>query len=791
MAGKRAGLKHSSLGDEETTRSGLFMDAVRIIKEMRKADEKRNRELGRADDPVRPRWAIYENVPGAFSSNKGQDFRVVLEELARIADKTVSIPMPQKGKWTNAGEIHGDGWSIAWRALDAQYHGVPQRRRRIFLVADFGGGEAGRVLFEEILAVSQSLRGNPPQSREEGQTAPGDATNRIAPDDREGAVPYTLKIRSGVEVDSNGRAAGKGALIQKDKSATLGTSQDQYLFQPVGADIYNHCLTGDKAACLSANSCMTATRNGPSVVALEPGIAAREGGHIYEDVAGTLRAKPGDNLQAVAYGISSYDSNAMKSSNPHSGVYEADTSRCLDLNGGNPACNQGGIAVVEPVAFDTYNMQPTGDKTVTLRAGSEYNYAPVFVPKCFDARGNGDGNIAPTITGDHENRITDYTAIAIEQQAVAYNGENITSPLNKTNPQPGDPCHTLSTDSRNYLVQVVPEGIAYAVDMGGGKSSCMIHDNQSPTLTCTHYGAPAVGYAMQAFGKYKESDTASAMKARDYKDATDLVCWPVGSFYPQMKVESNCFRDDGISNCLINGTNPGFQNGVVVPTEVVATPIAIDRAFLPWLKNALYEPQCYTDGTVPTLVAKGPSAVAAVDCRNATEDESTNGTLQSTACHNTNSNNVVRVRYIVRRLTPKECARLQGFDPNWGMIPQKDSLTDEEYRFWVKVQQTHAIINGKKPWKDDVKVDTVLKWYNGLHTDSAEYKMWGNGVALPCVRLIMRNLAAVGAKTLASLFDGSGGFPLAGRLEGIEPRWSSEVEPYPIAVTVHQFGGLG
>jgi site-specific DNA-cytosine methylase len=149
------------------------------------------------------------------------------------------------------------------------------------------------------------------------------------------------------------------------------------------------------------------------------------------------------------------------------------------------------------------------------------------------------------------------------------------------------------------------------------------------------------------------------------------------------------------------------------------------------------------------------------------------------------------VRYIVRRLTPTECARLQGFPDKWGHYPEKDSLTDEEYRFWVKVQQTHAIINGKKPWKDDVKADTVLKWYNGLHTDSAEYKMWGNGIALPCARIPLRGIAQLGAKTLASLFDGSGGFPLAGRLEGIEPRWSSEVEPYPIAVTVHQFGGLG
>ena len=137
VAGKRAGMKHEDNGDDETTRSGLFMEAVRIIREMREAT-----------DGKQPRYALWENVPGAFSSNKGQDFRVVLEELAKVADETASVPMPEKGKWTTAGHILGDGYSICWRTLDAQYHGVPQRRRRIFLVADFDGESAAEILFE-------------------------------------------------------------------------------------------------------------------------------------------------------------------------------------------------------------------------------------------------------------------------------------------------------------------------------------------------------------------------------------------------------------------------------------------------------------------------------------------------------------------------------------------------------------------------------------------------------------------------------------------------------------------
>ncbi|MCL2381231.1 MAG: DNA cytosine methyltransferase [Treponema sp.] len=133
IAGTRAGL--------EGERSSLFLQAVRIIKEMRNAT-------------ARPRFAVWENVPGAFSSNGGEDFRTIIEELARIAKADASIPRPPargantESVWDSAGAVMGDGWSIAWRTLDAKYFGVPQRRRRIFLVADFGGTSAAEILFE-------------------------------------------------------------------------------------------------------------------------------------------------------------------------------------------------------------------------------------------------------------------------------------------------------------------------------------------------------------------------------------------------------------------------------------------------------------------------------------------------------------------------------------------------------------------------------------------------------------------------------------------------------------------
>lgn len=163
VAGKRAGLKHEGKGDEETTRSGLFMEAVRIIREMMEAT---NGEY--------PTFAVWENVPGAFSSNKGEDFRIVLEEICKVKDGNAVIPRPAKGKWSDAGCIMADGYSIAWRVLDAQFWGVPQRRRRIYLVADFAGQRAGEILFKP-----ESVSGHSASRRAQGQGTASDAERSI------------------------------------------------------------------------------------------------------------------------------------------------------------------------------------------------------------------------------------------------------------------------------------------------------------------------------------------------------------------------------------------------------------------------------------------------------------------------------------------------------------------------------------------------------------------------------------------------------------------------------------
>ena len=525
VAGKRAGLKHEENGDDETTRSGLFMEAVRIIKEMRKATNDRY-----------PRFAVWENVPGAFSSNNGEDFRIVLQELIKIAEPNAVMPeVPKKG-WAYADSYNGDGWSLAYRVFDAQYWGVPQRRRRIYLVADFRGECAEKILFER-----EGLRGYFEKSGTQGQTITSDAQGSIGADDREGTIPYTLKIRSGCEGD------GKGALVQENLSATLGTSNDQYLFQPIGFDGYNADETGNKVATLGVNYGMSTGRNG--VITLEPGIAAREGGHIYEGVSGTLRANMGDNQMAVAYGV------------------------------------------------DAYNQTLTGDKAKTLNSAAS------------------DADHVPCTVYSIENHPND-SRVKIDDEGKV---QALTS--------------RMGTGGGN-----VPMVMCMATQQGGAE----ICKNLCPTIT------------------------ASAGMSGNNQP---VACYAVGQ--------------GGVVHSLTTGSY------MQVNKEIA-----------------------------PTLAAR--------DYKDPTCVEFYDETSRS---------------YIVRRLTPTECARLQGFPDKWGHIEPKTELTDEEYHFWVDVRKTHDAINGRAV--KDYNAKQMLTWYNKLWTDSAEYKMWGNGIALPCALYVMQGIKEV------------------------------------------------
>lgn len=271
IAGKRAGLAGA--------RSGLYMEQIRIIKEMRERD----RRMGRTGGFVRPRYMVWENVPGAFSSNGGKDFAAVLEEAIRVAEpEAPDIEVPEKG-WNTWGGYHdemGGRWSVAWRVLDAQHWGVPQRRRRIALVADFGGDTAWEISFEQ-----QSMSGYPAESGAAGDGPAGDS---------ESGASYAVRIRGGCD------GGGKGALVQTEKSGTIKAGNDQTIFcmatQQGGAEV----RSDDRAPTLTASAGMSGN-NQPVVCAgfkLGNSEQARSIGYA-EEQAPTLNAECGGNKPAV------------------------------------------------------------------------------------------------------------------------------------------------------------------------------------------------------------------------------------------------------------------------------------------------------------------------------------------------------------------------------------------------------------------------------------------------------------------------------------------------------------
>ena len=544
IAGKRAGMAGE--------RSGLFSEAVRIIREMRYAT------FG-----AYPKYAVWENVPGAFSSNKGEDFHAVLQSLCRVIDPDATIPRPTDArggiKWPRAGAILADHYSLAWRTMDAQHWGVPQRRLRISLILDLTGGRAGEILFEP-----ESLRGHFAPGITPGQATAGAVENGAGTANR----AFTLKIRSGCE------GGGKGALVQTEKSATLSTLQDQTLF-----------------------------------VAEPP----------------------------RAYSFDSLASNSMKSSNPHSGCREVEIAKTLDTSPPDPAKNQGGIAILDALPFDTTqitspqngsnphfgdpchplaatahppaavcidcrNMTANEELSATLQAkgngGQSLNYInPVAEPLIYDARGNGDGMTSPTMTGDHNSRVTDYTAITLQGDTVA-----------------------------------------------------------------------------------------GALLARDYKGPG---------------------RADSLGRVIAQPVGADLYNGTLTGDKAVTL----------------------TAATAKGGTNTGPSVIEKI------------------------------IRWIVRRLTPTECERLQGYPDGWTDLGE-----------WIDSKgKTH---------KD---------------ADTPRYKALGNSIALPQWYYVLGGIAdrLPDNATLGSLFDGIGGFPYvwaqlhAGRKELCV--WASEIEEFPIAVTKKWF----
>ena len=660
VAGKRAGLDGS--------RSNLFYEAVRIIKEMRRATNGRY-----------PRYIVWENVPGAFSSNKGEDFRCVLESICRIKDETVSVPVPEK--WAPAGCVVGDDYSVAWRVLDAQYWGVPQRRKRIYLVADFAAERAGKILFEsEGLSrySAESFRarqGTAGCSAESAGTA-GVGDNRHLTEHIDGMVlndqggsrmDVTEDVTSTLRASANHPpcimdAAGfctehsahsRGIGFEEERAPTLRAG-----VVPAAVALENHPIDG-RIRIEQTGTVQTLTErmgtggmNVPLLLNSEVPFCSDEQ-TLFEpknwdgtDTAPTLTANNAggcqrmpdkDNFNCVLqpYGISAFASGAMLSDNPDSGIYAAETARTLDGSGGNPACNQGGIAVVAFAQNQREELRDLGEKAGSLAANP-----------------------------------------GIHQQT-------------------------------------------FVVDQGGGKSSVNISDGLSPTLADTHGGAPAICLQGSMIGRKDENGPQGDGINEDVSftlngvDRHAVYAMTTGSFpnVAEDKAPSLLARD--------------FKDAAVVTEPTYG----IDRAAYNQGANAAYKP-AITEELQPTLVAKGcgcpvdTSAAGRSTDRGGSRDP---GAVAKPECG-----------YSVRRLTPMECARLQGFPDWWCKNLGTEDPTEEELRFWTDVFETHRRLSGNTAKPKTEK--QIRKWLRDPYSDSAEYRLWGNGVAAPCVFFVLSGI---------------------------------------------------
>ena len=504
IAGRRAGL--------DGRQSSLFYEAIRIIKEMRCAT-----------DGKYPRWICWENVPGAFSSNKGEDFKAVLEAVIGIVEPNAQVPMPEKAQWPYADLYMGDGWSVAYRTLDAQYWGVPQRRRRIYLVADLAGESAGKILFESEGLSGYSAAGFRSWQRTARRLESG-----------AGAAGICLNDQGGDRME-----------VSEDVAATLRAETHGHL--PCIVDeaiplehhpIDSRITMTDNGKVQTLTSRMgTGGNNVPLVMKIRSGCeGGGKGALVQTDKSATLSCN-NDQTVFVPFGISSYQSHAMLSDNPHSGIYEAETARTLDRGGGNPSCNQGGIAVVAFTQNQRDEVRDLGDHSAVVCASAGTKQQTFVLQGSMIGRSEKNG---PQGSGVNE-----------------------------------DVCFTLDTADRHAV---------YAMTTS---SFIQVEKNQSPVIM-----------------------------ARDYKDP-NVVC-PAGE-------------------------------------------------------------------------------------------------------------------YAVRRLTPTECARLQGFPDQWCADLAAEAPSEDELAFWREVWDTYSRVTGGGRRTDK----QILKWLRDPYTDSAEYKMWGNGVALPCVWFVL------------------------------------------------------
>lgn len=370
VAGKQKGI-------HDGARSSLFFQAVRIIKEMREND----RANGRANEHIRPRFAVWENVPGAYSSNGGRDFQAVLQALCEIADPAVSIPFPQKGKWANAGCIVGDGYSIAWRTYDAQYWPrTPQRRKRIYLIEDFASERAGEILFER-----ESMPRHIEPGEKTGEGIAADAERSAGGSDQTGGM-------NGAFMGGQGAKARSIAYCDDGTTPTLKASNSGSNQAPdVVYSIEENIVDRSSAK----NGKGWSENQSPTLNTIDRHAVC------YPDVSRTLTARFDSSPcidrggEVVCYGMEG-------DGNVHAHIGD-NVSPCMKTIHPNCVCYNT-TQITYPA---NYSNPKIGDPCHPLASNQ---HPPLLVVDC---RGNGGGITVPTLTGDHENRVTDYTAVVV------------------------------------------------------------------------------------------------------------------------------------------------------------------------------------------------------------------------------------------------------------------------------------------------------------------------------------------------------------------------------------------
>ena len=732
IAGKRAGIHD---GD----RSNLFFQAIRIIKEMRDATNGQY-----------PRYCVWENVPGAFSSNGGNDFKAVLEAVIGVKEEGIEVPAPENHRWAKSDVFLGDGWSVAYRVFDAQYWGVPQRRARIYLVADFAGGSAGEVLFK-----SEGLSGYTPQGFRAWQgTAGGAAEGAGETGGRSDAGGGTLCLNP---------QGNSGVGITEDKALAL-VAQDHgnhpAVLHAVGIDGYNAAVTDDTAATLGVNCGMSTGRNGVLQAAgfsTEHSAKARSIGY-EEEVSPTLRA----------------------------GVVPA--ALRVFSNHGQDCRYKGPLEVTEPVTA-TYGMggnnqplvvenNPTDGRakfnpdgvfqTLCGRAGTGGNNTPLVAePITLKIRcGGGNGGKGALLQHDKSATLgtnNDQTLFQPEIKAFGVCSKH-SNAMMSDNPHSGfyeaTTSRTLDQSGGNSVtsnqggicvVAPAPETFDVRFTSDGTKnarghcyptqiSRCLDTGEGSPDSN--HGGVAVVALepgAASRVGGHVYSDGKSGTLRANAGDNQQAVVMPeTFSLQGSMigRSDENGPQGDGINEDVCFTLNTADRHCVAAPDPSFT--ISRDNHF------------AVSEDVSVTAVARGPAAVAAPADHYCTSKNS-----HHTVAVHEQANTLVASDwkdpplvndipndepvYIVRRLTPVECARLQGFPDWWCADLAVTDPSDEEIAFWTEVWETwRQITNPKGKPKTEKQ---IRKWLADPYTDSAEYKLWGNGVSEPVVYFVLSGIA--------------------------------------------------